>query len=250
MRFDFSSVDDVDSFVSVPEGLHRCRVGEVREGRARDGSVRWSFRLEVIDGDYAGRTAAWDSITWSERGVYRVKKLLEALGIDVRGEVEVQPNDLVGLSALVKVEPEEREDPLTGRRQVRMRVPYQGYAPLSSEEREALGGADAHAGNGSVGRGSSGNGAAHASAERNGDADRGGRAGRDGGSGPLSGADRDLRSGRSDDRVRPGARGLDGDDDESLAPVDGWGARRDALPRNGQETRAGEERTDGDEFGF
>lgn len=132
MHFDFRSVDDVDSYISVPDGIHTCRIAEVREGRARDGSVRWTFRLEVVDGEWAGRTAAWDSITWSERGVYRVKKVLEALGMDVRGELEVEPNDLVNLVAQVKVEPEEREDPLTGRRQVRMRVPYLGYTQVES----------------------------------------------------------------------------------------------------------------------
>lgn len=130
MRFDFSAVDDVQSFVSVPAGLHNVRVAEVREGRARDGSVRWTYRLEVIDGDHIGRTAAWDCITWSERGIYRVKKVLDALGIDVRGEVEVEPKDLIGLRACVLIQPEEREDPVTGRRQVRMRVPYLGYAGL------------------------------------------------------------------------------------------------------------------------
>jgi hypothetical protein len=167
MRFDFSSVDDVESFVSVPAGLHNCRIAEVREGRARDGSVRWSFRLEVIDGEYVGRTAAWDSLTWSERGVYRVKKILEAFGLDVRGELEVESKDLVDLQARVKVEPEEREDPLTGRRQVRMRVPYIGYARLGREAKPAT-------------------------------------------------------------------------EDESLAPVDGWGARREPQPG---ERPQGEEET-------
>lgn len=133
MRFDFSSVDDVESYISVPDGVHSCRIGEVREGRARDGSVRWTFRLEVLDGQWVGRTAAWDSITWSERGVYRVKKVLEALGLDVRGELEIEPQDLVNRQVQVKVEPEEREDPLTGRRQVRMRVPYLGYAPIGRD---------------------------------------------------------------------------------------------------------------------
>jgi hypothetical protein len=133
MHFDFSSVDDIESYVSVPEGEHNCRIAEVREGRARDGSVRWSFRLEVLDGEWVGRTAAWDSITWSERGVFRVKKVFEALGIDVRGELEIDPADLVDLRARIKVEPEEREDPLTGRRQVRMRVPYLGYAPFEQD---------------------------------------------------------------------------------------------------------------------
>jgi hypothetical protein len=127
MRFDFTSVDDVESYVLVPEGLHNCRVAEVRDGRSRDGSVRWSYRLEVIDGEWAGRTAAWDSLTWSERGIYRVKKVLAALGLDVKGVVEIEPTDLVNLRARVRVEPEEREDPQTGKRTVRMRVPYLGY---------------------------------------------------------------------------------------------------------------------------
>ena len=133
MRFDFSSVDDIDSYVFVPEGEHDCRVADVREGTSRDGSVRWSFRLEVLDGEWAGRTAAWDSLTWSERGVYRVKKVLEALGLDVRGELEIEPQDLLNLQARVRVVPEEREDPVTGRRQVRMRVPYLGYAPRGAD---------------------------------------------------------------------------------------------------------------------
>ena len=130
MHFDFRSVDDLESFVCVPQGVHDCRIAEVREGRARDGSIRWSFRLEVIEGEWAGRTAAWDSLTWSERGVFRVKKVLEALGLDVSGELDIESGDLVGMRARVQVEPEEREDPLTGRRQVRMRVPYLGYAPM------------------------------------------------------------------------------------------------------------------------
>lgn len=142
MRFDFSNVDDVESFVSVPAGLHAVRIAEVREGRSRDGSTRWTFRLEVLDGDHAGRTAAWDSLTWSERGIYRVKKVLSALGIDVSGEVEVDSKDLVGLRARVLVQPEEREDPVTGQKQVRMRVPYLGYEPLVDGPRPDITGAE------------------------------------------------------------------------------------------------------------
>ena len=130
MHYDFSTVEDKDSFVSVPEGRHTCRVAEVRDGLARDGSVRWRFRLEVVDGDHAGRTAAWDSITWSERGIFRVKKVLEAFGFDVEGEVDVESGDLEGCTAAVQVEIEEWEDPLSGRRTLRNSVPYLGYARL------------------------------------------------------------------------------------------------------------------------
>ncbi|MFM7280225.1 MAG: hypothetical protein ACKO32_00420 [Planctomycetia bacterium] len=130
MRFDFSSIPDLDSYITVPEGKHRCRIADVREGNSRDGSTRWNYRLEVVGGEFAGRTAAWDSLTWSERGIFRVKKVLEALGVDVRGVLEIEPADLISRQALVQIVPEEREDPASGRRTVRMRVPYLGYEPL------------------------------------------------------------------------------------------------------------------------
>jgi len=133
MRYDFSTVEDIESFVSVPEGRYLCRVAEVRDGVARDGSARWSLRLEVAEGDYAGRTAGWDSLTWSERGVARVKRVLDALGMDTRGIVEIEPHQLVGRRVEAQFQSEEREDPLSGRRVLRLRVPYAGYAPLDGE---------------------------------------------------------------------------------------------------------------------
>lgn len=196
MHFDFSSVDDVESYISVPEGVHPCRIAEVREGRSRDGSVRWSFRLEVLDGEYAGRTAAWDSFTWSERGVYRVKKVLEALGLDVRGELEIDPADLVNLQARVKVEPEEREDPVSGRRQVRMRVPYLGYAPLEED-----------APHGALGQ-----------ASKNGSAE-------------ASDSESEARAGKSSTRDEEETSKRD-----SLAPVDGWRGRRESAEHDADDS--------------
>jgi hypothetical protein len=130
MQFDFSQVQDIDSFVSIPEGAYTCRIAEVREGVARDGSPRWSVRLEVSRGEYTGRTAGWDSLTWSDRGIRRVKRVLESLGLDVRGHVEVEAHDLLGREVRALFHSEEREDPHTGRRVLRLRVPYAGYAPL------------------------------------------------------------------------------------------------------------------------
>lgn len=127
MQYDFSRIDDIDSFISIPEGRYACRVAEVREGVSRDGSPRWSLRLEVAVGDYAGRTAGWDSLTWSERGIRRVKHVLDALGLDVSGQVEIVPTDLLGREVLATFQSEEREDAFTGRRVLRLRVPYAGY---------------------------------------------------------------------------------------------------------------------------
>jgi hypothetical protein len=127
MHFDFSEVEDVETFISVPEGEHLCRVAEVREGMARDESPRWSLRLEVAAGDCAGRTAGWDSITWSSRGVNRVKHVLEALGFSASGQLEIQSEELLGRQARVLFQEEEWEDPASGRRQRRLGVPFIGY---------------------------------------------------------------------------------------------------------------------------
>jgi len=133
MQIDFSTVEDVESFVSIPVGTYVCRVAEVREAQTREGSPRWGLRLEVAEGEYAGRTAAWDGLVWSERGLPRVKTILGRLGFDVSGHLEIESSELVGRQAIVQLELEEREDPLSGRRVSRLRVPYMGYETVSGE---------------------------------------------------------------------------------------------------------------------
>ena len=130
MRYDFSRVEDVEDFVAVPDGTYLCRVAEVRERKARDGSERWSLRWVVEDGPFAGRTAAWDNLTWSERGIRRVKFVLAKLGVAVDGVVEVDPQSLGGRLARLTVVAEEFVNPATGARQVRSRVPFAGYVSV------------------------------------------------------------------------------------------------------------------------
>jgi hypothetical protein len=127
MKLDFSNVEDAESFVSIPEGTYVCRIADVRQNVTREGSPRWSLRLEVAEGEYAGRTAAWDSLIFSERGLPRVKQVLQRFGFDVSGTLELQPADLLDLRARAQCLIEEYEDKLTGRRQTRLRVPYLGY---------------------------------------------------------------------------------------------------------------------------
>lgn len=133
MQVDFSDVDDVESFVSIPEGVYPCRVAEVREGLTREGHARWAFRLEVAQGDHAGRTAAWDALIWSPRGLPRVKTVLSRLGFDVSGRLCIESGELLGRVVRAEVVLEEREDPNTGRRVARLRVPYTGYERLEGQ---------------------------------------------------------------------------------------------------------------------
>lgn len=134
MEIDFSQVEDTEDYATVPAGVYACRVAEVREGYTRDGDRRWGMRLEVAEGEYAGRTAGWDGISWSERGLQRAKFVLSKLGFDTAGRLEVDAPDLIGCTAWIEWRLEDRVDPITGQRSRRLRVPFLGYG----EDRAAL----------------------------------------------------------------------------------------------------------------
>ena len=133
MKYDFDEVQDTISLRSVPAGVHICAIREVREGLSRDGSPRWSMKLEVLEGEHAGHHAAWDSITWSERGIHRVRSVLGVLCFNVEGELEVNPADLVGKEARVRLVEEVYEDPLLGSRREQLAVPYNGWAKMGAD---------------------------------------------------------------------------------------------------------------------
>lgn len=127
MEYDLSDVDDPRDYTSIPPGTYRVRIAEVRVGHTQEGVERWGLRLDVIEGDYAGRTAAWDGISWGERGKARTKFVLSQLGYETDGVVRIEPQELQGKAAVVSLQREEREDPLSGQRVVRLKVPYLGW---------------------------------------------------------------------------------------------------------------------------
>ena len=133
MQIDLSTIENVEDLRSVPPGEYLCRVVEVRETRSPAGHLRWGLRWEVDRGEWQGRTACWDSLHWSERGMPRAKFVLQILGFPVSGQLDLQPPQLMGLKALVLVQPEEREAPTSGIRRLMNRVPFTGYAPAPVE---------------------------------------------------------------------------------------------------------------------
>ena len=127
MEIDFTEVKNIEDLRSIPPGEYSCRVAEVRESQSPAGHTRWGLRWEVESGDLAGRTACWDSLHWSERGMPRAKFVLSILGFQAEGALSLDPADLTGRRALVQCQSEEREDPVTGIRRLTNRVPFAGY---------------------------------------------------------------------------------------------------------------------------
>jgi hypothetical protein len=128
--------DPVADFVTVPAGTYRCRIDDVRTGTTRGGDERWSLRLTVVDGPFAGRMAAWDAVVFSTRGRMRARLVLAAMGLPAAGRVTVEPKDLLGRTAMVEVRPAEYLAP-DGARVLRNEVPFDGWRRL-----DAAGGGD------------------------------------------------------------------------------------------------------------
>ena len=131
MKIDLSQIEDIEDIRSVPSGEYHCKAAEIRESESPAGHTRWGIRWEITNGDFQGRTACWDSLHWSERGLPRVKFVLQVLGMNTSRELNLNLEELEGLEAMVQVQPEEREDPVTGIRRVQNRVPFAGYAPVA-----------------------------------------------------------------------------------------------------------------------
>ena len=132
MRIEACDGTDVDDFVVVEDGEYRMRVGEVRPVEGAAGREAWMLRLELVHGELAGRTAVLDWLNFTERGLRRVRMVLAALGFDVTGSLDVEPEELLGREAMVRVATQESRRESDGRLLRRSRVAYDGWESVGS----------------------------------------------------------------------------------------------------------------------
>ena len=129
MDLDFDSREETNDFITVPAGTYLCRIAEVRERLTRSEDVLWAIRLDVIEGEFVGRLAAWDNLVFSSRGLTRVKRFLDALGLPSDGKVQLSPDDLVDQKVFAEVRPAEYHAP-DGNMTRRNEIPYNGYRAI------------------------------------------------------------------------------------------------------------------------
>ncbi len=119
-------------YVTVPAGTYLCEVAEIRTRTSRAGDELWSLRLVVVEGEHAGRHAAYDNLVCSLRGRVRLRRVLLAFGLKAEGRSGIEPEDLQGLRALVEVRPVTYSND-AGETIRRNEVPYDGYRPASEQ---------------------------------------------------------------------------------------------------------------------
>ena len=102
MKIDFTKVSDEEqTFELLNEGKHLLKVVKCEEKTSNNGNEFWFITYEDKD-----KTKVWDSLFFTEKTLNRVKKCFSNLGLDVEGEFDYTPEDILGLfmNAEIKIE--------------------------------------------------------------------------------------------------------------------------------------------------
>ena len=96
---DFSSVKGLDP---VPAGTYNAVVIAATEGTSQNGNPKIDVRWQIEGGEYDGRQL-FDTLTFTEKAMWRVKKTLQSMGFPKDFKGEVDPEMLLGTSARLVV---------------------------------------------------------------------------------------------------------------------------------------------------
>ena len=131
-RINFATIDSVSDFAPLPDGDYVCSLADIETDVTRAGDPMWKLRWAVESGEYAGRIL-FDNLAFSAKAMPRVKLICASCGLDVSGEVDLEPTMLLGKRASVSVFIEEFRDD-QGAAKVRNRIPFGGYAPICTAD--------------------------------------------------------------------------------------------------------------------
>lgn len=107
MLLDFTKISEEEvTYEVLPEGSYTVTVDKVEEKRSeRTGNLYWSIQYKTDDD-----AIIFDNLVFTDKTLNRVKKLFHLLGLDVSGEFNYEPSDLVGRGMVASVLIEEYTD--------------------------------------------------------------------------------------------------------------------------------------------
>jgi hypothetical protein len=129
-KINFANVSAVSAFAPLPADDYVCRMGDIETDVTRSGDTMWKLRWTVESGEHAGRIL-FDNLVFSARAMPRVKLVCESCGLDVSGELDLEPTVLMDKRARVTTYIEEYCDE-QGVTKARNRVPFDGYRPIAA----------------------------------------------------------------------------------------------------------------------
>lgn len=102
MKIDFTKVSDEEvTYELLSEGKHLLKVVSCEKKMTKNGNEMFAIKYEDKDGN-----AVYDNLVFTEKTLNRVKKCFSNLGLDINGEFDYQPEDLIGcyMNAEIKIE--------------------------------------------------------------------------------------------------------------------------------------------------
>jgi hypothetical protein len=96
---DFTAVTELKP---VPEGEYEAYIAEAKAGRSATGNEKIDIHWKVTDENGAERII-FDTLSFHPNALFRVKKVLRALGFKADFQGEVGPEELIGLQAILVV---------------------------------------------------------------------------------------------------------------------------------------------------
>lgn len=128
VKINFDDVPESQDWGPIPEGKYLCMVNSVEEKFTNNGDGMWVIELKIVEeGRQNGKTVR-DRIVFSERALPRARDFMEALGLDVRGEVEIDPDDIMDKVVVVDIIQEKYFSEKFMEERTGNKVPYRGYS--------------------------------------------------------------------------------------------------------------------------
>lgn len=111
MRLDFTGVE---SFQRASEGEHLCKIVTVDEKQSQGGNNMIVVAFEVIKGEDKS-SRVFENYPLVETALWKLKGLLQAIGMKADGKVQLDLDKLVGKTCIVNVTHEEYEGKIRAR---------------------------------------------------------------------------------------------------------------------------------------
>jgi hypothetical protein len=88
--------DEIAKGEILPEGKYAARIDKVEEkvSKPPKNNPYWQVTFTLTEEPHTGRKA-WDKFMLSTDALWKLKNLLDAIGLEVKGEADLDSNDLL-----------------------------------------------------------------------------------------------------------------------------------------------------------
>jgi hypothetical protein len=112
-RINFGAIKDLDP---ISDGKYDAVISKAEFGMSQKQQPKCDLRWTIEGGDFDGRIV-FDTLSFSEKALWRVKEVLVALGFDEDFNDELTPDMLLGMRGVITVATEQQTqlNPATGK---------------------------------------------------------------------------------------------------------------------------------------